>query len=49
MKTYCVVYLVDGIHYRYRCTAKNVTSARKQCRETMLCKNSDITEVYIED
>lgn len=48
MKFYCVVYLVDGIHYRYRCYAKNKKEARKMCTKDMLVKRKDIVEVYEE-
>ena len=33
MKFYCVVYVIDGIHYRYRCYASNKREARKMCVE----------------
>jgi phage antirepressor YoqD-like protein len=49
MKQYCVVYLSQsGIHYRYRCSDKNKTEAKKMCREYMGVKTSDIVEVYEE-
>lgn len=35
MKCYCVVYMVCGSIYRYRCTAKNKRDAIKQCYENM--------------
>ena len=47
MKRYCVVYRVDGIHYRFRCYAKTKAQARKECKESMLC--TEIVEVYEED
>ncbi len=48
MKRYCVVYKVCGIHYRFRCYAKNKTVARKECKEAMLLSCKDIVEVYEE-
>lgn len=49
MKNYCVVYLVCGTHYRYRCSAKNVREAKRQCINCMGCDKQDIVEVYTED
>ena len=48
MKTYCVVYRVYGIYYRFRCCAKNKKQARLECRDAMWCKDKDIVEVYEE-
>ena len=49
MKLYCVVYLSPGgIHYRYRCSAKNKREAREMCRKEMFCSDADITDVYEE-
>lgn len=46
---YCVVYLVCGVHYRYRCKARNKQNARKMCKETIGIEYKDIVEVYRED
>ena len=48
MKFYCVVYVIDGIHYRYRCYASNKREARKMCVEDMLVKRKDIVDIYEE-
>ena len=45
-KCYCVVYRVYGIYYRYRCTAKTKTEAKKYCRENVFPE--EIIEVYEE-
>jgi len=45
MKCYCVVYMVCGTHYRYRCSAENKRDARKMCREYMGVSNSKIVSV----
>ncbi len=49
MKTYCVVYKVTGIYYRYRCNAKNKREAKKLCCEYMGVSKADIEEAYEED
>ncbi len=50
MKNYCVVYLsAGGMHYRFRCVAKNATEAKKICRQSLGISNKDITDVYEED
>ena len=49
MKRYCVVYIVFGIHYRYRCSAKNKREARKYCREAMGITDRQIVDVEEED
>lgn len=50
MKRYCVVYLSPGgMHYRYRCTAKNKTEARRFCKEDLGISDKDIVEIYMED
>lgn len=49
LRQYCVVYLSPGgIHYRYRCSAKNKREAREMCRKEMFCSDVDITDVYEE-
>lgn len=49
-KEYVVVYLsAGGMHYRFRCTAKNTRQAKKICRECIGVSNKDITEVYIDE
>lgn len=48
MKFYCVVYVIDGIHYRYRCYASNKREARKMCAEDMLVRRKDIVDIYEE-
>lgn len=49
MKFYCVVYLSEGgMHYRYRCYAKNKREVRKLCRESMGIANKNIVEIYEE-
>lgn len=45
MKHYVVTYLAAGMHYRFRCSAKNKRDAKKQCCECMFCCPSDIVEV----
>lgn len=46
MKLYCVVYLSPGgMHYRYRCSAKNKRAARKMCRDCMGVTDKEIVEV----
>lgn len=47
-KFYVVVYLVEGIHYRYRCEAYNKRQACKMCCEYMGCDAEDIVDVYTE-
>ena len=48
MKTYCVVYRVYGIYYRYRCNAKNARQAKLMCCEYMGVERTDIEEAYEE-
>lgn len=48
MKRYVVVYMVCGIHYRYRCSAKNKREAEKSCIEMMGVTKKDIKETYEE-
>lgn len=48
MKLYCVVYLVCGTHYRYRCSAQNKKEARKMCHDAMGCRYKDIVDIYEE-
>ena len=48
IKYYCVVYLVDGIHYRYRCIARSKTEAKMKCRDNMFVGNDDIVDCYEE-
>lgn len=46
MKQYCVVYLSPGgMHYRYRCSAKNKREAQKFCREAMGVSYEQIVDV----
>ena len=45
MRSYIVVYRVAGVHYRYRCTAKNKMDARRQCCEAMGITMKDIVSV----
>ena len=49
MKLYCVVYFTDTFHYRFRCSAKTKTEAKRQCVECLGIKYKDIVEVYTED
>ena len=50
MKFYCVVYLsCGGIHYRFRCTARNKREAKKFCIDCLAVKSKDIVEVYEEN
>ena len=49
MNTYCVVYMVCGTHYRYRCNANNKREARKFCAEHMGVKYSDIVLIEKEE
>lgn len=46
---FCVVYMVDGIHYRFRCSAKNKREARQECTKAMGARYKDIVEVINED
>ena len=48
MKDYVVVYLVGGIHYRFRCTENTKRDARRACHNAMSVKYSDITDCYEE-
>lgn len=48
MKRYVVVYIVDGIYYRYRCYAKNKREAVNACIETMGVTSKNIQETYEE-
>ena len=49
-KSYVVVYLsCGGIHYRFRCTARNKKEARKFCADCLGVKHKDIVEVYEEN
>jgi hypothetical protein len=46
MNLYCVVYLSPGgIHYRFRCSAKDKNQARKICRDYLGITNKEIVEV----
>lgn len=47
IKSYCVIYMVDGLTYRYRCFAKNKRDAKKQCKDNMPAFDK-IIEVYEE-
>ena len=50
MKNYCVVYMSKGgMHYRYRCQARNRVQAKAQCIRNMGCTYDDIYDVYVED
>ena len=46
---YVVVYLVCGIHYRFRCYANGKREARRECKGALGIKESDIVEVYTEE
>ena len=48
VRDYCVVYVVCGIHYRYRCCADNKRQARRECHEAMGVKYADIVDCYEE-
>ncbi len=48
MKKYVVVYIVNGIHYRYRCYAKNKRDAENACIEMMGVAKKNIRETYEE-
>ena len=48
MKFYTVTYIVCGIHYTYRCTAKTKAEAKKNCHKAMGVKYKDITECELE-
>lgn len=49
MELYVVVYLSEGgMHYRYRCTARNKSEAKKMCREALGVKSKNIVEAYKE-
>lgn len=49
-KNYCVVYLsCGGIHYRFRCTARNKREAKKFCIDCLAVKSKDIVEIYEEN
>ena len=46
MKLYIVVYLsAGGMHYRYRCSAKDKREARKMCRHALGITDKEIVEV----
>lgn len=50
MERFVVIYLSEGgMHYRYRCTAKNKAEARKMCRLALGISSKSIVEVYGED
>ena len=47
MKDYIVVYLSDGgMHYRFRCTAKNKKDARYKCHIGMGVPCKEIVDCY---
>ena len=49
MELYVVVYLSEGgMHYRYRCAARNKREAKRMCREALGIKSKDIIEAYTE-
>lgn len=49
-KRYCITYLSPGgIHYHFRCYAKNKWEARKECRVGLGIKNKDIVEIREEE
>lgn len=49
MKRYCVIYLSPGgMHYRFRCGAKDKREARKICKLALGIADSDIVEVEVE-
>ena len=49
MELYVVVYLSEGgMHYRYRCTARNKSEAKRMCREVLGVKSKNIVETYTE-
>lgn len=50
MLSYCVVYLsLGGMHYRYRCSARNKREAKRMCKEALGISNTDIVEVEVEE
>lgn len=46
---YCVVYMVDGIHYRFRCVVRNRRDAKRECMRATGISLKDIVEVINED
>lgn len=49
MKRYVVVYISPGgMHYRYRCIAKDKKDAKRQCKNSMGADKKDIVDVYKE-
>lgn len=46
MKSYCVVYLVCGVHYRFRGYYNTKSEAKKDCVKAMGIKSKDIVEAY---
>ena len=48
MKNYCVVYFLEGVHYRYRCCASNKAEAKRMCKKHMGVAYANIVEVYTE-
>lgn len=49
-KDYVVVYLSEGgMHYHFRCSAKNTRQAKRICRDYIGVSNDNITDVYIDD
>ena len=49
MKRYCVVYMVYGTYYRFRCSTSTKREAKAECAKAMDCKLKDIVEVYEEN
>ena len=49
MLRYCVTYLSPGgIHYRFRCVARDKRQARKICRDHAGIADRDIVDVVLE-
>lgn len=44
VRRYVVVYKIDGMFYRYRCSARNKNSAKAMCVEAMGIRRSDVVE-----
>lgn len=48
MKRYVVVYIVEGIYYRFRCYATSKNSAKTECVNAMGVPRKCIDDVYEE-
>ena len=50
MRHYCITYLSEGgMHYQYRCYARNKKEAKKQCCEFLGISSDKIVDVVEEE